>query len=148
MTLLYKHRQIGTLMLAALGLALVLDVWSIVRVAEDRVAGVVVLPILLACILLLYALTIEVSTDAVVVSFGPGWIRRRLALQDIRAARAVRNRWYYGWGIRVGIKGMLFNVSGLDAVELELANGSWLRIGTNDPHGLERAIHEAQRMAL
>jgi hypothetical protein len=55
----------------------------------------------------------------------------------------VRNKWWYGWGIRLTPHGWLFNVGGLDAVELELASGRKFRIGTDEPQGLLNAIRTA-----
>jgi hypothetical protein len=46
----------------------------------------------------------------------------------------------WGWGIRLTPRGWLFNVSGLDAVELTMTTGKHYRIGTYDPMGLARAI--------
>jgi hypothetical protein len=37
-----------------------------------------------------------------------------------------------GWGIRALHKGWLWNIAGLDAVELELKTGRVFRIGTDD----------------
>jgi hypothetical protein len=88
-------------------------------------------------------LTVDVSKDRVVVWFGPGLIRRTLPVADIRDARAVRNKWWYGWGIRLTPHGWLFNVAGLDAVELELASGRKFRIGTDEPQVLLNAIRTA-----
>jgi hypothetical protein len=49
----------------------------------------------------------------------------------------VRNRWWWGWGIRrIGRGQWLFNVSGLDAVELSMKNGKTYRIGTDEPQRL------------
>jgi hypothetical protein len=59
----------------------------------------------------------------------------------------VRNRWYYGWGIRITPRGWLYNVSGLDAVELALKNGKCVRIGSDEPHALARAIDHARGAA-
>ena len=47
----------------------------------------------------------------------PGLIRRRIRIADIRSAAAVRNRWYYGWRLRLTPHGWLYNVSGLNAVQ-------------------------------
>lgn len=43
--------------------------------------------------------------------------------------------------------GWLFNVSGLDAVELELINNRRFRIGTDEPQRLIAAIQTARRLA-
>ncbi|MDY7014940.1 MAG: hypothetical protein SVX43_15355 [Cyanobacteriota bacterium] len=62
-------------------------------------------------------------------------------------AVAVKNPWYYGWGIRLTPRGWLFNVSGLDAVEISLNSGRHFRIGTDRPRELERAIRRAAHLS-
>jgi hypothetical protein len=52
--------------------------------------------------------------------FGPGLWHYRVALSDIEGVRIVRNTWLNGFGIRVRPGWRLYNVSGLDAVELRL----------------------------
>src|ERR1700722_9207964 len=65
-------------------------------------------------------------------SFGPGAWSYQIPLTDIEGAHVVRNRWLNGFGIRVAPGFRLYNVSGLDAVELKLKNGEIRRIGTDD----------------
>ena len=83
---------------------------------------------------------VGVSDGWVEVKFGIGLMRKKFALSDIESCSVVRNRWWYGWGIRKIHRGWLFNVSGLDAVELMMRNGRKHRIGTDDPDGLCRSI--------
>jgi hypothetical protein len=45
-----------------------------------------------------------------------------------------------GFGIRMGPRYRLYNVSGLDAVELRPKNGEIRRIGTDDPAGFVAAL--------
>ena len=52
----------------------------------------------------------------------------------------MRNPWYVGWGIRLGPGYWLWNVSGLSAVELVLADDRRFRVGTDEPEALSRAI--------
>ena len=59
---------------------------------------------------------------------------------EIVGAEPVRNEWHYGWGIRFTAFGWLFNVSGLDAVELALDSGKRVRIGTDEPRRLAEAV--------
>ena len=66
-------------------------------------------------------------------------------MDQIADARQVRNRWYYGWGIRRVPGAWMFNISGLDAVELTLRSGKRFRLGTDDPQGLVFAIGQAGR---
>ncbi|KAA5546321.1 hypothetical protein FYK55_03590 [Roseiconus nitratireducens] len=119
-------------------------VWVGAPAPDSRVV-VTVLIILLCCIFLFYALQVEVTTESVTVSFGPGVIRRRFRVDEIVDARVVRNRWYYGWGIRLIPHGWMFNVSGLDAVELDLPNQRKFRIGTDEPQELCAAIQKVLR---
>ena len=146
---IYKHRQVGTLILFALGIGVAVTaiVLVLVPVPEARVVVSVVLAILLLCILLFWALNVEVTADELAVSFGPGVIRRSFCVEDILNARIVRNPWYYGWGIRLTPHGWLFNVSGFDAVELELTNNRKFRIGTDDPQQLLEAIQRVSHLA-
>jgi hypothetical protein len=146
---IYKHRQVGTLILFALGLGVALTATVLILVPPPvgRVVANVVLVSLLLCMFLFWALNVEVTTNELVVSFGPGVIRRRFRVEDILNARIVRNPWYYGWGIRLTPHGWLFNVSGFDAVELELRNDRKFRIGTDDPQQLLTALQQASQFA-
>ena len=64
-------------------------------------------------------------------------------LADVTAARKVRNHWYAGWGVRIIPRGRLYNVGGLDAVELEMDNGRVVRVGTDQPDALLAAVQAA-----
>ena len=77
--------------------------------------------------------------------FGPGLWTYRLPLDQIENVATVRNQWWQGFGIRKGPGFWLYNVSGLDAVELRLKSGDVRRIGTDDPHGLAAALQTAAR---
>jgi len=67
----------------------------------------------------------------------------RIPLEDIRSVGIVRNHWWNGFGIRMAPGFRLYNVSGLDAVELHLESGEIRRIGTDDPQGLAAAIEQS-----
>ncbi|HVP58636.1 MAG TPA: hypothetical protein VMU02_11105 [bacterium] len=138
----YRHRQVGTLVIWILGLT-VLVLGLLLYFIEANPVGIAVLVILLVCGALFWALTVEVTESDVVLTFGIGLIRKRFPLSSLVSARAVRNKWYFGWGIRLLDKGWLFNVSGLDAVEIETKDGSVHRIGTDQPSELVRVIRDA-----
>ena len=76
------------------------------------------------------------------IKFGYGIFRKRFELKEIASAKAVKNHWYYGWGIRVWFRPrmVIFNVSGFNAVEIKMKNGKLYRIGTDEPKDLEYAI--------
>lgn len=90
-------------------------------------------------------MTVTVDEGAVIARFGSGWPRRTIPVEEIGAARPVRNRWYHGWGIRKVGRGWMFNVWGLDAVELELRSGRAFRIGTDEPRELAAAVADVTR---
>ncbi|MBS1223341.1 MAG: hypothetical protein H6R24_19, partial [Proteobacteria bacterium] len=57
--------------------------------------------------------------------------------------RPVRNSWLYGWGIHRTPHGWLYNVSGWEAVEITLASGKRLRLGTDEPGQLTQVLRAA-----
>ena len=85
-------------------------------------------------------LTVEVDDDEVRWWFGRGIWPKSVQRAEITSATPVHNKWWWGWGIRYYGKGWLYNVSGLEAVEIVLKSGKHIRIGTDDPQGLAAAI--------
>ncbi len=143
----YRHTQPGTLIVVSVGLGIALTlaigIMTLRAPAPARVVVLVVLALLVLSLVLFRSLTVEIGDGGLAVRFGPGWIRKTFALGEIRSAREVRNAWWYGWGIRFTPHGWLYNVSGLDAVEIALENGRSYRIGTDEPARLAAAIREA-----
>jgi hypothetical protein len=140
----YRHTQFGWVvfgsMLAAALIALGAAWWT----GEARLV-VPLLAVLLGVVSALFgSLTIRVSDGWLECRFGVGLIRRRIKLTDIRGVQVVRNRWWYGWGIRLTPHGWLWNVSGLDAVELTLANGKKFRVGTDEPEHLRETLYSIE----
>ncbi len=143
----YSHRQIGTVLLMMMAPAIAVALAVRPRGPEGDGWGVVfgaILALTAITILVFGWLTVQVTNESLQLRFGIGLVRRRWAIADLRSAKAVRNPWYYGWGIRYTPHGWLFNVSGLDAVEIELASGRRYRIGTDQPEELLRAIERAR----
>jgi hypothetical protein len=116
-----------------------------VALRESLAGGAVIGVVAIFMVLSLFSLTTVVSDDAVRVWFGIGLISRRIALDRITSARPVGNNWIFGWGVRWIPGGWLWNVSGLDAVELSLVSGRRFRIGTDEPEELAAAIQKALR---
>ena len=139
----YEHRQTGKLMAVAALLALMITAAAVIGGGEHWLALVVGL-VVASALLLLGRLTVRVTDTEVTHWFGPGIFRRRYRLADIQAVQRVRNPWTWGWGIRLFPGGTLYNVSGLDAVEFRLPDGKRIRLGTDRPADLERAIETAR----
>ena len=115
---------------------------------KEAAIGLGVLTVMLVLILgivvvLFHSLTVRISRSDIALSFGVGLIRKRFPIGDIRSVRIARNRWYNGWGIRKIRGGWLYNVSGFDAIEIQLKNERKYRIGTDQPEKLLAAVESA-----
>jgi hypothetical protein len=135
----YRHTQRGPwIVIPCLAFA-ALD--AVIAWRSGQWAPVIAVVVLIAVAIAFSSLTVEVSEGELRWYFGPGFWSYRLPLQEIETATVVRNRWWYGWGIRRGPGFRLYNVSGLDAVELRLKSGDVRRIGTDDPLALAAALN-------
>jgi len=137
----YRHTQVGTVILAGLSLVLVIVLFVYSQAGAHPVTYIVG-GVLVAMGVMFSSLTVEVTLEEVKIRFGAGPVRKSFPAAEIRSARQVRNHWAYGWGIRLTPHGWLFNVTGLDAVELEMADGKRYRIGTDQPVELLNAIRQ------
>lgn len=140
MTKYYSHTQTGTVMIIISALAFAFGLWSI-----SFQGGVTSLIILIIAILLAFlfpTMTVSVGSKEILVSLGAGIIKKRFEISEVTAAHKVKNPWYYGWGIRWFPGGWLYNVSGFNAVEIEMKSGAKYRIGTDEPEELQRAIQD------
>lgn len=142
----YKHTQIGYLLIAALGAA-TLMIGYLTVATNFSLEAILLLVFMTLCLALFATLTVEVNDRAINIRFGMGVIRKRVPLEDVQAYRAVKNPWYYGWGIHVIPGGWIFNVSGSESIELEMKNGRKYRIGTDDVQGLANAIKALMQKA-
>jgi hypothetical protein len=140
----YHHTQIGTfilvvcLVVAALGAAIM---WQ-----RSQTATFLMVAILAAVAVVFHSLTVEIGNDELRWHFGPGLWTYRLPLNEIQSVTVVQNHWSNGFGIRMAPGFTLYNVSGLDAVELKLKSGEIRRIGTDDPQGLAAALRSAAHL--
>jgi hypothetical protein len=135
----YRHTQPGTLVLIV---CLIIGVFGVTLswMGGDWKPAIVTIAITAAVALLFASLTVEVDDSELRWHFGPGLWSYRLPLAEIRDVGIVRNRWWNGWGIRMAPGFRLYNVSGLDAVELHVGPNDIRRIGTDDPQGLAQAL--------
>lgn len=106
-------------------------------------AFMVLIPIVIWSGLFLSHLTVWIDPEFVRIRFGFGAWRKKFQLDKIQSAAPVRNDWFMGWGIHWVGNGWLYNIAGLDAVELTFKNGKKTRIGTDEPGKLTAAIESA-----
>ena len=140
----YQHTQRGILIVAvclAFALLNAAIVWR-----SGQWSAAIILITLIAVALVFSSLTVEINGKELRWYFGPGFWTYRLPLDEIETVAAVRNHWWNGFGIRMRPGFRLYNVSGLDAVELRLKSGDVRRIGTDDPQGLSAALNSQARV--
>jgi len=151
----YKHTQIGwvmimsNLMLGAAFIKIHLDVRA-EPPSVDAGTNFAITFIMMAILVIVASfssLEVIVDEEYVRIKFGYGLYKKKFARREIESVRVVRNPWYFGWGIRQWLwpKMWIYNVSGLDAIEIKMKNGNIYRIGTDEPQRLEQAILETQR---
>ena len=138
---MYRHTQIGYLTLIVVLVAALGVVVSLPNEVRRVSLGVAALLVIIA--VLFSTLTVEVGDGELRFHFGPGFWTKRVALSDVKAVTSTKSSWWEGWGIRFTFRGMLYNVSGTDAVEIELRSGRSFRIGTDEPEALVQAIQTA-----
>jgi hypothetical protein len=111
-------------------------------------AGIIVLHTLVIALFWYARLDVEVTDEHIAIRFRPFHLRpRRIPLKNITDARARKYSAigeYGGWGIRIGMKGWAYNVSGDHGVQLTLANGKRILVGSQRSEELEAAIRGAK----
>jgi hypothetical protein len=136
----YQHRQFGKAIVVALGCTVLvcLAVTNIQRPGprmEWVVAGICAV-----CAYLFSSLEIVINDDHLRWAFGPGLISGKVALTEIAEATVTRTKFWEGWGIHWTRRGVLYNVSGFDAVLIKLKSGKQFMLGTDDPTRLVEAL--------
>ena len=149
----YKHTQIGYLMLFVTLVVLALFAWAqITSRAEppsvDSGTNLLVTAIMALILFILasfVALTVSIDENCLRIKFGYGIFTKMFPLNQIASVQSVKNRWYYGWGVRVWFWPYMwiYNVSGFDVVEIIMKNGKIYRIGTDTYGELEGAIKQS-----
>jgi hypothetical protein len=95
-------------------------------------------------------LSVRVDTEAIRINFFPVW-KKTIPLAEVvrweaRTYRPILG--YGGWGIRYSFgKGWAYNARGNQGVQLELANGQRILIGSQRAEELAGAIGEAKGQA-
>jgi hypothetical protein len=142
MRTLYRHRQIGRFSLLGAGAGIILILALVGQMgAHPMLLAVLALMVLAGVVL--SSLTVVVTASSLVFWFGPGVLRKTVPLAEIAKVEAVRNPWYYGIGLRATPRGMLYNVSGLSAVEITRRDGGRFRVGTDEPERLCASLRQA-----
>ncbi len=139
----YQATQIGYVVIITLAIPIVAVIiagstgiyhWAMLAISAFQ----------LILIALFGTLTVKIEDEDLKIHFGLGLIRKSFPLNEIKSTDIVKNKWYYGWGIRFTPHGWLYNVSGYMAVEIDMKGTIKYRIGTNQPDELKKAIDRAR----
>ena len=142
--MIYKHTQTGHLIIFVF-LALALYFGFILTKTGLYFAVLAIMVFVMLVLISFATLNVVIDEKELKIKFGYGIFKTRFVLKDIVSAKTVKNRWYYGWGIRLVLwpRMWVYNVSGFDAVEIKLKNGKIYRIGTDEPKKLEQMLLQA-----
>jgi hypothetical protein len=140
----YDHTQRGPLAVIVTLFFLIVFALTVAFGGESAAVVTAMGALLMGILAVVWAfssLRVTVDADRVTVRFTLGWPTRGFSTEDIAGFTRVRNKWWYGLGVRVVPGGAwMFNTWGLDAVELELRSGKRFRIGSNDSANLVAAL--------
>ena len=158
----YEHTQKGSKLVYYIAIFMIFEILAIevfiyivgTRISEPIPQNQLILIMLLTpllhgiilgwAFLMMSALTVSINHEFIRMRFGPGMWKKTFKLEQIADCKPVKNSGANGWGIRYLGKGCwLYNIAGLDAVELTFQNGKKARIGTDEPQQLAEAIRQA-----
>lgn len=136
----YEHIQTAPIywLLVLIGVGSIIGgVLSGDDVGQFALYGVGALMLLLA--MCFRQLSVRDDGDGLLISFGPlPLFRRRILFADIESVEQSRTTLLDGWGIHYSLSGgWVWNLWGFDCVLIHFKNGKLLKLGTDDPEGLE-----------
>lgn len=80
--------------------------------------------------------------NKILLKYGIGLLKKEIDVSRISSVKVVRNKWYYGWGIRYYGRGWMWNYKGLEAVELQFKDRkSTFRIGSGKAEELKECLN-------
>jgi hypothetical protein len=138
MQVLYKHTQMAWAIIIPVDIAALVCLY--LALAKGIIPAAILFFFLVLLTYLFYRLTVIGTEQTLELRFGIGIIRKKFKLSEIMTAQPHRTHCWNGWGIRPTSDGLLFNVSGYDAVKLTMTNGKRYIIGTDEPDHLLRFI--------
>lgn len=135
----YRHTQIGWLVIVFMGGGAAIFAAILARSGMSVVSlgGLIVMA---AAMAVFSSLTIEITDEEFRFHFTFGLFGREIPLAGIAKCMEVENSVLYGWGIRATPVGKLYNVSGTKAVELRMRGGDRIRVGSDEPGAVCRAV--------
>lgn len=93
--------------------------------------------------LLFYKLRIKIDDAGIHLIYGIGLVRKTIRPDRVDHIECIKTPWYYGLGIRITPKGILYNIHSLKAVRIEYQKGGKqkrIMIGTPQPEELKEFL--------
>jgi len=143
----YKYTQFGTLSVILMVPVLILIIIMLFMVGQKDLIQSLVLIFLavtfLICLLIFYKMTIRINDTHVIFRMGIGLITKEYELSQIKGCKPVRNSLLEAIGIRKIQGGWLYNVTGVEAVEISFKNKKHIvRIGSNKSGEISAIINK------
>ncbi len=147
----YTERQIGWVIilpiLALIGFQVVLFTNQWGENPLNLSSLVIISLILMVCLLLFFQMKTTVDNEKIQILFGIGLIKKIIYIRNVKEVSIVTNKWYNGLGIKIINNGWMYNIQGLNAIELKLKNTkSIIRIGTADSEKLKQAVETKMQL--
>jgi hypothetical protein len=128
--------QVGTVQIIIFGILLILFSLKSYDFGVFETSGLLyagLSTLMLACILFTYKIVIEIDEHQISFKFGIGLFKRTYQMIDLTSCSSIRCSLLNGFGIRRIANGWLYNMSGLDAIELRFNDKkSIIQIGTKN----------------
>ena len=143
----FRQIWLWILIIPAMLLACIVP-WVVPSKTEPVFPAIISTFICLAVLLLFYWLHLKtrITDEGIIFSFPPFLFReKRIPFSDINKLEVIKYhpiRDFGGWGIKWGLKGRAYNVSGNMGLMIELKNGKHLLLGTNKADDLRRVIEK------
>ena len=137
----YRHNQTAWV---TLGMCVVMTVFFYGIHKLDAGGGsrnnfVISVAILALVAVMFFRMETCVTDEALTLRLGIGLLRKTVRMDAIASVTRVLIPWH-SIGIKIIHGGWIWSASGRKALELRLANGRRLVVGTDDPDGLYRAL--------
>lgn len=141
-TVSYRHTQYSLISMVVFS---VLLIFLLMLMLETGFTGwaLIAFVIFLLCLVTFASLTTEVRPDQLTLLFGPGLLRTSILLDAVDNLRPIEIDPRAGSAIYALYNVWFYNLAGLKAVEMDMLDGRVIRVGTDDPVELARAIENA-----
>ena len=134
----FKTKEIGSPLIFILS-AITLFVLTINYAQNGEILWPVVI-LMGGITFLFHSLNISVDDNNVYWSFGPGFWKKSIPIDQIQSVSVVSTKWYFGLGIRFIGQGWLYNVSFSNAVRISLHDGEHVFLATSQHESLAHVI--------